>query len=79
MTAWAQALARAFRWKRTLEPSDYTTISELPGREWIAPSQMTRVLRITLLAPNLVDAILDGRQWPGVTLARVMSLFQWSV
>jgi len=33
---------------------------------------MTRVLRLTLLAPDIVEAILDGKQGPEVTLARVM-------
>jgi len=41
-------------------------------REGIAPSYMTRVLRLTLLAPDIVEAILDGKQGPGVTLARVL-------
>jgi hypothetical protein len=41
-------------------------------REGIASSYMTRVLRLTLLAPDIVEAILDGRQGPEVTLARVL-------
>ena len=67
-----KALARAFRWKRMLESGDFATIAELAAREGIAPSYMTRVLRLTLLAPYLVEAILDGTQGPEVTLARVL-------
>jgi hypothetical protein len=67
-----KALARAFRWKRMLESGEFVTIAELAEREGIAPSYMTRVLRLTLLAPDIVEAILDGRQGPEVTLARVM-------
>ena len=67
-----KALARAFRWKRMLESGEYATIAELAEREGIAPSYMTRVLRLTLLAPEIVEAILDGQQGPGVTLARVL-------
>lgn len=67
-----KALARAFRWKRMLESGEYTTIAELAEREGIAPSYMTRVMRLTLLAPNIVEAILDGRQGPEVTLAKVL-------
>jgi hypothetical protein len=66
-----KALARAFRWKRLLESGEYATIAELAQRESIAPSYMTRVLRLTLLAPDVVEAILDGRHGPAVTLTRV--------
>jgi hypothetical protein len=67
-----KALARAFRWKRMLESGEFATIAELAEREGIAPSYMTRVLRLTLLAPVIVEAILDGKQDPHVTLARLM-------
>ena len=70
-----KALARAFRWKRMLESGEFTTIAELAEREGIAPSYMTRVLRLTLIAPDIVEAILDGRQGPEVTLARVLERF----
>ncbi len=70
-----KALARAFRWKRLLESGDFATIAELAEREGIAPSYMTRVLRLSLLAPDIVEAILDGRQGPEVTLARVLEPF----
>jgi len=70
-----KALARAFRWKRMLESGEFATIAELAEREGIAPSYMTRVLRLTLLAPDIVDAILDGRQRPEVTLARLLEPF----
>lgn len=73
--ALVKALARAFRWKRMLESGDFTTISELADRDGIAVSYVTRVLRLTQLSPDLVEAILDGRQGPGVTLARLMEPF----
>jgi len=75
-----KALARAFRWKRMLESGEFATITELAEREGIAPSYMTRVLRLTLLAPDIVEAILDGTQGPEVTLARVLEPFPvvWS-
>ncbi|WP_422028816.1 hypothetical protein [Roseovarius sp.] len=74
-SALVKALARAFRWKRMLESGEFATIAELAEREGIAPSYMTRVLRLTLLAPDIVEAILDGKQGPGVTLARVLEPF----
>lgn len=71
-SALIKALARAFRWKRMLESGEFTTIAELADRDGIAPSYMTRVLRLTLLAPCIVEAILDGTQGPEVTLSRLM-------
>ena len=70
-----KALARAFRWKKMLESGEFATIAELAAREGIAPSYMTRVLRLTLLAPSIVDAIVDGTPGPDVTLARLIEAF----
>ena len=70
-----KALARAFRWKRMLESGDFATIAELAEHEGIAPSYMTRVLRLTLLAPDIVEAILDGRQWSDARLSKLLEPF----
>lgn len=80
-SALIKALARAFRWKRMLESGEFATIAELAEREGIAPSYMTRVLRLTLLSPDIVDAILDGTHEPKVTLAQLMDGFpeEWDV
>lgn len=74
-SALIKALARAFRWKRILESGEFTTIAELAEREGIASSYMTRVLRLTLLAPDIIEAILDGRHGPEVTLVQVLEPF----
>jgi hypothetical protein len=74
-SALVKALARAFRCKRMLETGGFATIGELAEREAIASSYMTRVLRLTLFAPDIVEAILDGRQGAEVTLARVLEPF----
>ena len=75
-----KALARAFRWKRILESGEFTTIAELADREGIALSYMTRVLRINLLAPDIVESILNGQQGSEITLATLMNPFplDWS-
>ena len=70
-----KALVRAFRWKRMLDTGEFVTIGELAEREGIAPSYLTRVLRLTLLAPDIIEAILDGKQGPELTLARVLQPF----
>ena len=70
-----KALARAFRWKRLLESGEFATIAELAEREGIAFTYMARVLRLTLLAPDIVEAILDGKQSSDVTLKGLMEPF----
>ena len=69
-----KALARAFRWRRMLETGSYSTIKELAAAEKINASYLCRVLRLTLLAPNMVEAILAGRQ-SEVTLRGLMMGF----
>ena len=70
-----KALARAFRWKRMLESGQFTTITELAEHENLALTYMTRVLRLSLLAPEIVEAILDGRQGAEMTLATLLEPF----
>ena len=75
-----KALARAFRWKRMLESGEFATIGELAEREGMAYTYMARVLRLTLLAPDIVEAILEGKQGPQVTVAMMLEPFSlvWS-
>lgn len=70
-----KAVARAFRWKQMLDSGEFATIAELAEREAIAFTYMARVLRLTLLAPEIVEGILDGKWEPEVTLARVLAPF----
>ncbi len=70
-----KALARALRWRKLLESGRYTTVDELAAAERINTSYVSRVLRLTLLAPDIVEMILDGRQPPEMTLAVLMRPF----
>ena len=70
-----KALARAFRWKRMLESGEFATIAELAEREGIAFTYMARLMRLSLLAPEIVDAIMEGRHPESVTLANMMDPF----
>ncbi|SNX74769.1 hypothetical protein SAMN05878503_12628 [Cereibacter ovatus] len=63
-----KALARAFRWKRLLETGEFATIAELAEHEGIAAPYLTRTMRLAQLAPDVVEAILDGRQPRHLTL-----------
>ena len=79
-SALLKALARGFRWRKLLETGDYATIEEIAGAENINPSYVSRVLRMTLLAPEIVETILAGKQPEGLTMARAMQPFpgEWS-
>ena len=60
--AMVRALARAFRWRKMLYTGVHATIEELARAKGVAASYVSRVLRLTMLAPETVEAILDGRQ-----------------
>jgi hypothetical protein len=63
-----KALARAWRWQRMLDQGLYTSISEIGDAENISKSYISRILRLALLAPAIVDVILAGRTDQGVML-----------
>ena len=56
-----KAVAWAFRWREMLENGSFATIREIAAAEKINESYVGRVLRLTLLAPDIVEAILSGR------------------
>jgi hypothetical protein len=60
--AMVKALARAFRWQRMLEDGRYASISEIATADKIDHGYVGSTLRQTLLAPAIIEAILDGRQ-----------------
>ena len=70
-----KAIARGFRWRKLMETGVYGTIEEIAATEKINSSYVSRLLRMTLLAPYIVEAILDGRQPTKVTLAVLMRPF----
>jgi len=76
-SALLKALARGFRWKKMLQEGNYQTLEEVADAENINPSYVSRLLRMTLLSPEIVEAILGGRQPPGLTMARAMQPFPW--
>jgi hypothetical protein len=62
-----KALARAWRWQKLLDEDCYTGIAELAAAERISRSYVCRILRLTLLAPDIVERILDGRPTAGLS------------
>ena len=74
-SAMVKAIARAFRWRDMLETGNYATIREIAAAEKISESYVGRVLRLTLLAPAIIEAILGGQQPAEMTLAGLMRPF----
>jgi hypothetical protein len=69
-----KALARAHRWKAMLETGEYASLTELAKSEKINLSYLCRMLRLTLLAPDIVEALLDGKR-SGLQLADLIRPF----
>jgi len=57
-----KALARAHRWKRMLDDGRYGSVTALAAGEKLDRGYLGKILMLTLLAPDIVEAIMDGRQ-----------------
>jgi ParB-like chromosome segregation protein Spo0J len=79
-TALVRALARAFRWQRMLDEGVHATLAELAAAERVSRSHVSRLLRLTLLAPEIVEAVLDGRQAEAMRLEKLLGGFpvEWA-
>ena len=66
-----KALVRAWRWQRMLDESIYTSVSEIGDAENISKSYVSRILRLALLAPDIIEAILGGRADQGLMLEKL--------
>jgi hypothetical protein len=70
-----KALARAHHWRRQIEEGEYASITELAKAKGVNDSYACRLLRLTLLSPALVNAILEGKQKPELTLDQLSRSF----
>ncbi len=70
-----KALARGFRYQRMLDEGRYASITEMAEAERIERGYLGSLLRLTLLAPDLVTNALDGRHMPSVALAALLEPF----
>jgi hypothetical protein len=61
-----KALARAWRWERMLKDGQFASVRELAKAERVSLAYVSRILRLTLLAPDIVERILDGRRTVGL-------------
>jgi hypothetical protein len=66
------ALVRAHRWRRQIDSGEFRSASELAAHEKITDSYVARMLTLTLVAPDITQAILEGRQPKGFKLATLL-------
>ena len=66
-----KALARAWRWQRQLDSGVYVSLSEIAAAEKLSPSYVSRIARLALLAPDIIEAILAGTLNQSVILDRL--------
>ena len=66
------ALARAHRWQQMLDSGEVDSITELADRLDVDRSYVARILRLTLLAPDIIEGILAGREPSGLSLANLI-------
>jgi hypothetical protein len=67
----AVTIARAHRWRELLESGRYGTIRELAADLGVDNSYVARILRLTLLAPDLIEAIMRGDEPDGLSLDKL--------
>jgi hypothetical protein len=74
-TAIVTAVAKAHHWRTLLEHGEFISAAELAKASKVNESYLCRVLRLALLAPDIVEAILDGRQPPTLELKDLLRPF----
>jgi hypothetical protein len=74
-TAIVQALARAFSWAEVIESGEVKSISELATNLDVDNSYVARILKLTTLAPDIIEAILNGEEPAGLSLAKLTRTF----
>jgi hypothetical protein len=67
-----KALVRVHRWRRQIESGQVKSITDLAEQEGVAVAYVCRLLPLTCLAPDIVEALLDGRQAKGLRLAEML-------
>lgn len=67
----ALAIARAHLWKELIDSGKFASISDLASAIGIDPSYAARMFRLTMLAPDIIDAVLSGNEPEGVTMRKL--------
>jgi len=73
-------IARSPRWKRLLDEGKYASVSAMAKALGINRWYMARLLRISLLAPDIIEAIVDGRGPDGISIEKLRQVLPmlWS-
>lgn len=66
-----EALAKAHRWQAQLESGEYATIEDLGHAVRCDRTYVGRILRLTSLAPDIIEAILRGEEPEGLSLEKL--------
>ena len=66
------ALARAFHWTELIDSGKYRSVTELAEALGVDRSYVGRVMRLALLAPDIVEAIVGGREASGMSLEKLV-------
>jgi hypothetical protein len=67
-----KALVRAHRWRRRIESGQAKSITDVAEQEGVTDAYVCRLLPLTCLAPDVVEAVLDGRQPKGLRLSEML-------
>ena len=67
-----KALVRPHRWRRRIESGQAQSVTDLAEQEGVTDAYVCRLLPLTCLAPDIVEAILDGRQPKGLRLVEML-------
>jgi hypothetical protein len=70
----ALTVARSHRWQRLLESGRYATVGELAHDVGVDNSYLARMLRLTLLAPDIIESILNGTEPDNLSLEKLYRL-----
>jgi len=70
----AVAIARAHRWMSIIESGQYASVAKMAAAMGMDMSYVARVLRLSMLAPDIVEAIMRGDEPSGLSLGQLYRL-----
>ena len=70
-----KAIGQAFEWKAMIDNGEVNSISDLSRRLQTNESYTGRIVRLSLLAPDIIESILKGRQPKYLTLTDLLKPF----